>query len=182
MSIQIAENIQQLINLGHQRAEKFHAQKIAQWNETVELIKKDWITIEQLVKDELPVEIQEYFSISCNHIPEYYKEPTSVYQGNITRKDVEDLIATRPNITIIDQSGSLTIPGLAEIIVKIEKVDEKIKVSYKIDETPLYAAWKYELDGSLEMALYYAKVYRDNEVANNSKGIASHWNEDSIDA
>jgi hypothetical protein len=164
MKQEIPEPIQKLIELGGAKAKEFEAQKITQWNEIVQLIKNDWAEIERLVKAELPSEVRDYFRISTDNFPETYREPSMVYDRHLTTQDIEELTKNRPEITIVNRTGLLEIPHLNSITVKITCEDGESRLRYFTDKEIRYPVEDYELDGSLEMALYYAKVCYENST------------------
>lgn len=160
----IPEPIKRLIKLGGEKAKEFEAQKIIQWNETIQLIKNDWAEIEHLVKAELPADVRDYFTISTDNIPDFYREPFSAYDSRLTTKDIDTLTKSRPEITIVNRAGLLKIPHLNSITVKVTSENGEPRLRYFTNKEIRYPVEDYELDGSLEMALYYAKVYYEDST------------------
>lgn len=166
MNEQIPEPIHQLILAGAQKVGEYENQKREEWNKTVAQIEDNWNEIEKLVKQMLPVEIRDFFALDKDKIPENYENENRRGGHSITRNDVVKLKSQCPEISVIGKEGTIRIPQMNEINVLIkDSEDGRPIISYRAKGTGFYYIDEVEQDGSLEVALYYAKQFYDRPTS-----------------
>lgn len=160
----IPEPIQQLIFAGKQKVGEYENQKREEWNKTVAQIEDNWNEIEKLVKQMLPVEIRDFFVLDKDKIFDNYDDENRRGGHSITLDDVSKLKSQCPEISAIGKEGTISIPQMNKISVLIKDSENgRPIISYRAKGTGFYYIDEVEQDGSLEVALYYAKQFYDND-------------------
>jgi hypothetical protein len=141
-------NIMDLINTGKTRSEELITKRKKHFNQIVEEIKKEWDEVEKATKFLIPEEVREYFCVDKPETPKFSSYP----DGVPSEKDIDDLRRLNPVSSIKD--GVLRIPG-------IEPIDVAFGLDVNDNPYPIFRLLEFNensQDGSLEIALYYARL------------------------
>ena len=146
------EPIAKLIQTGYKKVTRFEEHKEAEWNRIIALIDENWVKIEGLVKNLLPAEIRDYFSILRSEI---YQKIDETNRGSyVLSQENIDLLKTHiPEVNAIGKRGVISIPGLSDIITTVNDEGNRLVVLFDSRENFPNSA---EQDGSLEVAVYFA--------------------------
>lgn len=138
-----------LINTGKTRSEELITKRKKHFDQIVEEIEKEWDKVEKATKLMIPEEVREYFCVDKPKTPEF----SSYQYGVPSEEDIDNLQRFRPLSSIKD--GMLRIPGLEPIVVTF-RFNELNDMHYPIFR--LLEFYENAQDGSLEVALHYAKL------------------------
>ncbi len=173
MDNEIPEPINNLIQIGQKKILELKNRNQNEWDLIMAQIENNWREIERLVKEMLPFEVKDYFSISVDPDLEALCKYVVKPQDSITVSNVSQLKELLPEISLIGKEGTINIPNMYVIRVVIKECDGHLKIDFLAQNPNDFRVDEVEQDGSLEVALYYSKVFYDNRFRYSGRVIES---------